>query len=144
MCSAKSIEQYWKKFSAPLLDRVDLRTYVENDSEVAVEDRGDLTSTTQIREGIATAVKIQRSRQGIKNAKLVPQDIANFCKLDSESQKLLDDAINRYGFSPRAISSCLKVARTIADISSSPTILPPHLEESITYRKLCSDLVPEI
>ena len=35
LCSERSIEQYWKKFSSPLLDRIDLRVFVdsENDTE---------------------------------------------------------------------------------------------------------------
>jgi len=30
LCSAKSVEQYWKKFSGPLLDRIDIRVQVES------------------------------------------------------------------------------------------------------------------
>lgn len=144
LCSARAVEQYWKKFSAPLLDRVELRTFVENNGEVQVEDRPGLKTTAEIREGIARAVNIQRKRQGIRNSKLVPQDIAKYCVLDSECQKLLDDAINRYGFSPRAVSACLKVSRTIADIEGSENILPSHMSEAISYRKLCCNMVPEL
>ena len=59
-------------------------------------------------------------------------------------QKLLDDAINRYGFSPRAVSACMKVSRTIADIEGSEAILPSHMSEAISYRKLCCNMVPEL
>lgn len=144
LCSAKSVEQYWKKFSAPLLDRVDLRTFVENDGDVKGEGRPGLESTEQIREGIARAVKIQRRRQGIRNADLLPQDIAKYCKIDGKSQELLDNAINRYGFSPRAVSSCIKLSRTIADIAGSEQILSEHMGEAISYRKLCCNMIPEI
>lgn len=144
LCSARSVEQYWKKFSAPLLDRVDLRTFVENDGEVQIEERPGLTTTAEIREGIARAVKIQRKRQGIRNADLLPQDIAKFCKVDFECQQLLDNAINRYGFSPRAVSSCIKLSRTIADIEGSEDIKPAHMEEAISYRKLCCNMIPEL
>ena len=33
LCSAKSVEQYWKKFSAPLLDRVPIRLHVDQSEE---------------------------------------------------------------------------------------------------------------
>ncbi len=87
---------------------------------------------------------MQRKRQGIKNAKLGPQEIAEHCKINGEVQNLLDKAIMRYGFSPRAISSCIKVSRTIADIAGEKEISPKHMSEAISYRKLCNNMVPEI
>ena len=147
LCSAKSIEQYWKKFSAPLLDRVDLRVFVENEAgeeENQEVERPGFTSTAEIREGVANAINAQRSRQTVKNAKLEPQQLMEFCKLDNKSEKILDNATARYGFSPRAIASCLKVARTIADIESSKEIKPEHIREAIDFRKLCCNMVPEL
>jgi len=148
LCSAKSVEQYWKKFSAPLLDRVDLRVFVENncDKESGSEPdtRPGLNSTQEIREGIAKAVATQRKRQGIRNAKLSPQEVAENCKIDSETKKVLDNGINRYGFSPRAISSCIKVARTVADIAGEENIKPEHMAEAVEFRKLCANMMPEL
>ena len=81
LCSLKSIDQYWKKFSAPLLDRVDLRVFVENKAQenCEPEERPGLTTTEEIRTGIARAVRTQRKRQGIRNARLSPQEILDFC-----------------------------------------------------------------
>lgn len=146
LCSLKSIDQYWKKFSAPLLDRVDLRVFVEpdyNDSG-ASEQRTELVSTEEIRRGVARAVKTQRKRQGIRNAKLSPQEILDNCPLDKDSRKALNNATLRYGFSPRAISSCLKVARTIADIAGTRDITTEHINEAIDFHKLCASLPPEL
>lgn len=147
LCSAKSVEQYWKKFSAPLLDRVDLRVFVENESseneDFQIETRKGLQTTEDIRKGIAKAVSTQRKRQGIKNAKLEPQEVAKYCKIDFNTKKILDKAINRYGFSPRAISSCIKVSRTIADIEGAEEIKTEHMEEAVEFRKLCTNMVPE-
>lgn len=146
LCSGKSIEQYWKKFSAPLLDRVDLRVFVENnsDGDAEAEKRPGLETTDEIRRGVAAAVKAQRKRQGIKNAKLSPQEVLDFCPVDSDGQEILNSAILRFGFSPRAVSSCIKVARTIADIAESKDIQPAHIAEAIEFHKLCNDLVPEL
>lgn len=146
LCSGKSIEQYWKKFSAPLLDRVDLRVFVENncESDTKAENRPGLETTDEIRRGVAAAVKAQRKRQGIKNAKLSPQEVLDFCPVDFDGQEILNAAIMRFGFSPRAVSSCIKVARTIADIAGSKDIKSEHLTEAIDFRKLCTNLVPEL
>lgn len=146
LCSSKAVEQYWKKFSAPLLDRIDLRIFVENtkDSEEMQMERPSLKTTEEIRQGIARAVLAQRKRQGIKNARLRPEDLLVHCKLDKDAQKVLDLAVTRYGFSARGVSSCLKVSRTIADIAGEVLIKKPHMEEAVIYRKLCNTLVPEL
>ena len=146
LCSLKSIDQYWKKFSAPLLDRIDLRVFVESsfDEDCQPEERPGLTTTEEIRQGVARAVKQQRKRQGIKNAQLSPQEILDHCALDPEGRKLLDNATLRYGFSPRAISSCLKVARTIADLAGTKDIQGDHMKEAIEFHELCSTLPPEL
>lgn len=145
LCSAKSVELYWKKFSGPLLDRVDLRVFVENNCDKEeTEERPGLTSTQEIREGIAKAISMQRKRQQKRNAKLTPQEIVDFCKIDKETQEILDKAVNRYGFSPRATASCLKVARTIADIKAQEEISCDDIKEAIELRKLCCNMIPEL
>lgn len=146
LCSAKSIDMYWKKFSAPLLDRIDLRVFVQHTDEErgASNNRDGLRTTLEIQKGVARAVKAQRKRQGIKNSKLLPQEISKFCELDNAGKKILDNAITRYSFSPRAISSILKVSRTIADLDGSPNILDLHVTEAVEFRKLCANITPEL
>ena len=146
LCSSKSIDQYWKKFSAPLIDRVDLRVFVENETDSPDFDteRPGLSTTEEIRQGIAKAVIAQHKRQGVKNARLSPQEIQDFCIMSKEVQKVLDKAISRYGFSPRAVSSCLKVARTIADIAGEKDIAPTHMQEATEFHVLCNNITPEL
>lgn len=145
LCSAKSVDQYWKKFSAPLLDRVDLRVFVKNTGDSTIEERPEnMQSTQDLRQQIAKAVKIQRKRQGKRNNNLTPQEIATLCKISPEVQKIMDNATVRYGFSPRAISSCIKVSRTLADMEGNQEIKAIHMKEAIEFRKLCTNLTPEI
>lgn len=145
LCSAKSIDMYWKKFSAPLLDRIDLRVFVKNQTEESEKERREgLQTTEEIRKGVAVAVNAQRKRQGVKNAYLRPEEILKYCKLDSISKSALDSAIERYGFSARSVTSILKVSRTIADIDNSIGIKSEHVKEAIEYKRLCSNSVPEV
>ena len=136
LCSAHSIEQFWKKFSAPLLDRIDLRVHVD------LPDNGNLFEPTleELRTSIARAVKIQRERQGKRNALLSPQEILQFCseeagKMDESARKLIEDAQERFGMSQRAASGCTKLARTIADMNGSEKIKENHAAEAISFRK---------
>lgn len=144
LCSAKMIEMYWKKFSAPLLDRVDLRVFVENESENPEQKVPEINSTEELRKKIATAVNAQRKRQNKKNSMLQTMEISHVCELSAQGQDILDKAINRYGFSPRAIASILKVSRTIADLEGNEKIQEENLSEAINFRKLCTGIVPEL
>ena len=140
LCSPRAVELYWKKFSAPLLDRIDIRVHAENESDKTEEKPlvQKNFSTNELRKGIARATKAQRKRQGKKNARLVPSEIAEFCKLDNESKSVLDNASLRYGFSPRAISSCLKLSRTIADMEERENIIFKDVMEAVSMRKSLS------
>lgn len=146
LCSAKSIEQYWKKFSAPLLDRIDLQVFVENQNDNIDNSSAQpqSKSTDELRTEIARAVKIQRQRQSKKNARLTPAEINQICCLDKKGDEILEKAIARYSFSPRSVSSILKIARTSADLEGHEKIQAENLEEAIRYRKLCSSLIPDI
>ena len=134
LCSLHSVEMYWKKFSAPLLDRIDLRVKVDlPDSE---ERNKPLCSAADLRPKIARAVKIQRERQKTKNARLGPAEISLYCPLGKEAKEILDGAVLRHDFSPRAAAACSKVARTIADMEGSPEILPEHMAEAVDFRRV--------
>ena len=59
-----------------------------------------------------------------------------FCQVDEDGKELLEMAVNRLGFSARAYTRVLKVARTIADLGSDEKIEPVHVSEAIQYRML--------
>lgn len=165
LCSMKSVEQYWRKFSGPLLDRIDIRVHVDGSTEnitvmenslphpcetccdqtncencekiqnAEIDSTGERISTSQLREKIANAILIQRERQGKRNAHLAPQEILEFCKLNRDEQAFLDSAIQNKDLSQRAVSSILKLSRTIADMEQSPKIKNEHLAEAIRLRQ---------
>lgn len=131
LCSSRSVEQYWKKFSAPLLDRIDIRIRV--DSDLKKED--ETFSTDELREDIAKAVAVQRRRQKNKNALLTPEEITSICKTDYEAKMFLDEKCEKYEFSPRAKAGCLKLARTIADMKEKESIDIESIKEAVSLRK---------
>lgn len=136
LCSSNAVAQYWKKFSAPLLDRVDIRVQVEKHEDSGTKGGGDTPLTTaELREGIARAVLAQLARQGKKNARLTPPEISGCCPLSAEAEALLDEACDRHSFSPRGRASCIKLARTAADIRGEDTISGGSMAEALAYRK---------
>ncbi|MCQ2577641.1 MAG: YifB family Mg chelatase-like AAA ATPase [Treponema sp.] len=135
LCSAGAVDKYWKKFSSPLMDRIDLRVSVKNevDSEEGMDMESGL-STADLRIPIAKAVEIQRKRQAKKNAHLRPEEIEANCPKSDGARLYQETAAVRLGFSPRAIASCTKVARTIADMEGSTIIEEKHMEEAVSFR----------
>lgn len=141
LCSASAIDHYWKKFSSPLLDRIELRVKVENESEQGISvPEENISTTSELRIPIARAVSIQRKRQSCKNAELSPEMMGKFCSLTPEVRDILDKAVMRYDFSPRATSGCIKIARTISDMDGFEDITASSMEEAISYRQTYNNL----
>ena len=57
--------------------------------------------------------------------------IRNHCRLDDETLKLLEKAMENIGLSARAYDRILKVARTISDLELVADITGAHISEAI-------------
>lgn len=137
LCSARSIELYWKKFSGPLLDRVDIRfNFNEEYTEEELTDKFSFT-LDELRDKIARAQTIQYERQGKLNADLSEPEMTQFCPMTDSATNLLDKTAEMRDFSPRAVKSIIKVARTLADIYEINTI-------SDRFVKLATELRSEV
>jgi magnesium chelatase family protein len=140
-CSPGEVERYRRKISGPLLDRIDLHV------EAPAVAYGELTATSPaessaaIRERVTAARIIQTERFGHHgrttcNARMSHTQLREHCRVDSASGELLRTAMEDLGFSARGHDRILKVARTIADLSSSESIGKAHLLEALGYRTL--------
>ena len=65
---------------------------------------------------------------------MTPRLIRQYCRIDAESEQMLERAMTRIGLSARAYDRILKVSRTIADLNSSESIATEHVSEAIQYR----------
>jgi magnesium chelatase family protein len=102
--------------------------------EITHDDKPTISSK-QMFEKVLIAFKMQKGRGQIElNGKMNDSDIAKYCKVDDESQKLLNQAVSRFDLTQRGINKTLKVARTIADLDESDTIKKAHLMESLSFR----------
>ena len=128
------------KISGPLLDRIDLHIEVTPVKYKNLENDEIGETSEKIKERVNIARKIQFNRYkefGIfSNAELTPSLTNKYCKLDEKGKTILQSAFEKLGLSARAYGRILKVARTIADLSSSENIMPNHLAEAIQYRSL--------
>ena len=126
--------------SGPLLDRIDLHIQVPavKYKELAQDEKAE--ESCVVRERILGARAIQGKRLesfGIYcNAQMTPRTLRRFCRLDSESEKQMENAITRLGLSARAYDRILRVSRTMADLEQQEKIQARHVSEAIQYRTL--------
>jgi magnesium chelatase family protein len=130
------VERYRGKISGPLLDRIDMHVEVPNISFKELNQSEHAETSAIVKQRVIRARSIQQNRLGpLKhNALMTPQEITHFCALTPANQKLMQQAVERFGISARAYHRILKLARTIADLDSAETIASNHLMEAIGYR----------
>ena len=139
-CTPIQIQNYLSRISGPMLDRFDIHIQVPavKYNELSSDKKGE--KSKYIKERVEKARQIQLERyknMGIfTNSQLGAAGIEEFCKIDEQSSKLLNDVFDKLGLSARAHARILKVARTIADLDASPNIQFNHIAEAIQYRSL--------
>ncbi len=140
-CTEIQIQNYQKKLSGPLFDRIDMNIAVEKVQNSALQATSSLTDNHEhnvVKNNITDAIKRQSlryGRSGIYNSSLSSYEITKYLKLVPTVEKILNDASNRLNLSARAYFKTIKVARTIADLDNSELISANHITEALTYRK---------
>lgn len=137
-CTAAQIHAYLSKLSGPLLDRIDLMIEVDGVEYSELRGGGDGESSAAVKERVERARAIQRERfEGREistNSQMNARDIAKWCAVDENGERILKKAFDKMGLTARATTRILKVARTIADLAGEKDIMPVHLAEAIQYR----------
>jgi len=140
-CTPLQIQRYVGRISGPLLDRIDIHVDVPAVRFKELAGEGAPTeSSAEIRARVneARARQLERFRSdGIfANAQMSPRQIRRHCRLDAESERLLEAAMTRQGLSARAYDRILKVSRTSADLAGADEIRPVDVAEAVGYRSL--------
>ncbi len=139
-CEYGAIQRYRGRVSGPLLDRIDIHVEVPavSYSDLAALPSGD--RSVDIRARVNAARDVQRARyadDGIFcNAQMGSKLLRKYCVMDAACQALMQNAIDRLGYSARVFDRILKVARTIADLEAQTDINSDHISEAIQYRTL--------
>jgi magnesium chelatase family protein len=143
-CTVPQIERYMGKMSGPLLDRVDIHIEVPAVPYRELKSDTPGTSSAEIRDQVATARQAQAGRfngsRTRSNADMSHRQTRHNCRLEPESDDLLQSSVTEFGLSARAHDKVLRVARTIADLDGCETIQLEHLNEAINYRLLDRNL----
>jgi len=122
------------------MDRIDIHLDVPpvHFKDLSSAEKGQTSS--ELLERVRMARNVQEKRfNKMKihvNADMNSRQIRKSCTVDSDSNDLLETAMERFGLSARAHSRILKIARTIADLDESLDIKSSHVAEAIQYRTL--------
>ncbi len=131
--------KYYSKISRPLLDRIDIHVEVPKVrfKEMIASDQAESSADVQKRVSLARKRQLDRFRglRVLYNAQMSTRDVKKYCLLNEDSKRLLETAVEKLGFSARAFTRVLKVARTIADLNEEAQVGTAHVSEAIQYRE---------
>lgn len=118
LCSAKSVENYWHKFSAPLLDRIQIKfVFQNNESQLKVK------TIDEYRKDIAKA------RIGLKKRESLSDD--EKFQMNEETEVIFATYTLTHNSSHREMLNIKKVARVIADMNGNELITKADFDEAI-------------
>jgi len=139
--SPREIANYLGRISGPLLDRIDLHVEVPQVKfrEISSERNGEASAPIRERVILARRRQQERFREKSKitcNARMGTRELKQYCALDETTLEMLKFAMSDLNLSARAYDRVLKVARTIADLAGSDSIVSDHVGEAVQFRSL--------
>ncbi|MCD4669791.1 MAG: YifB family Mg chelatase-like AAA ATPase [Actinomycetia bacterium] len=138
-CSEREVKRFWNNLSGPILDRIDMRVFVNRLSENDYINNPQGESSLDIKKRVSFALAIQKrryidSRNTKYNSEVGQEAINRWIKEKKVPSEMICRVGKKYRLSARGLSGIIKVARTIADIDGSPEIKDGHIMESVSYR----------
>ena len=150
-CSRHARQQYIRKVSGPLMDRIDIHLQVDavpastlmpEPGALGRERRRQrLHQALEWQQRVRAARDIQRSRNpsGKTNHTLDGEVLHELAPLDREGSRLLRRCMDHFGFSARAYTRLLRMSRTLADLEGRGQVTSVDVAQAIAFRRAGAD-----
>ena len=139
-CSQMSIQNYLKKLSQPILDRIDIQVeLVEVPLQSLSKERSQeeiIKQTEQAKNLIQRARDLQYKRQNKLNSELNGKDFSQYLMATSTALSFMQTESIKHGLSARGYFRMLRVSRTVADMCDKIYVEPGHIAEAFSMRAL--------
>ncbi len=133
LCGHVAIRKYWDRLGGALMDRVDIRLFLEAGEEYPPEGKVNLSHE---RQRLENALERRRARLGQeKNAWRDWGELQKSVILTSRQQTFWREGVRREAWSGRGAVALLRLAVTLADLDNRPSLKDEDLEEALCLRK---------
>lgn len=137
LCSQTLIQQYLRKLSKPILDRIDVHVELEPvPLEAMASPFTPEESDQSLREKVTSCRELQLTRQGQLNGELTGEALFSKSCTAPKALSLLKKIEQKVEMSARRVVRILRVARTIADMNTDERIEESHVAETMQFRGL--------
>ena len=125
--SSQCVCQMWNKISVPLLERIELKQFMDNENSTRYDPKELTLEKMKFR--IARAYKIQR-QNGVYNSRLDDSKI-NYCSMDESVLSMLAN-FKENSMTEREVKNLVKVSLTIANMDGRENIIKQDLAEAMS------------
>ncbi|MBN1331810.1 YifB family Mg chelatase-like AAA ATPase [Candidatus Dojkabacteria bacterium] len=137
-CTQYQRQQYQKRISGPILDRIDLKVQVFKVNYDEISSTLPSESSKTVRKRVQKARNFQQSRFGKNslntNSRMNNFEVRKYVSPDKKSVEMLRQAVEGHDLSARGYFRILKVARTIADLDGEEKVGFMHIAEALSFR----------
>jgi magnesium chelatase family protein len=136
-CKPTDIKRYQSTLSGPILDRIDLQVELKplTTDERFAETEGGLSPKLRLQVERARARQAERYK-GMDvpfNAAMPGGRVRELCSFDDAGFARFKEHIESSTLTTRSMDRLAKVARTIADLKDSDSVLPEHVDKAAQY-----------
>jgi magnesium chelatase family protein len=134
-------DSYRARISGPLWDRLDIQIAVAPVKATDLALPPARETSADVAKRVAAARSIQTRRYSIigneavtTNARCPAALLEDFCGLNRDGMRILEQAAEANGLSARGYHRALRLARTLADLDESAGIQAVHIAEALSLR----------